>query len=176
MDSVPPSDATIQYLVGFNRFGKFLDFQGPDRREVGMPLVEQTGDKKFSVDLSDLDFIDTLGFDLLQVGQQVSVGQLIRNLGHFAHQLYYIAYAFQHQLCMTVKVYEDYEAVCCHVADFVTPSGIFVCHTCAEYHEEGGLEKIERPECATEGCTRYADYFTADGEYLCESCLTASQE
>ena len=132
----PPSVVSTHCKVIVIGTGSASVFLQPDMREVGMPLVEQTGDKKFSVDLSDLDFIDTLGFDLLQVGQQISVGQLIRNLGQFAHQLYYIAYAFQHQLCMTVKVYEDYEAVCCHVADYVTPSGIFVCHNCAEYHDQ----------------------------------------
>ena len=136
---------------------------------VTVPKVKRIDDKVFAVDLSDLSFIDTVGFHLLKYDQEVTIGELCENIGNFMSELHFVNHAHENELCMAVKVFNNYEVVCNTIADYRTPSGIYFCTKCAS-HYQGELLEVVRPPCQTPGCERPGDYVTEQGDYICEEC------
>ena len=134
-----------------------------------MPKVKKMDDKVFCVDLSDLSFIDTVGFHLLKYDQEVTIAELCENISNFLSELHFVNHAQEHELCMAVKVFNNYEVVCNKIADHKTESGIYFCSDCAA-HYQGELCEVARPSCQTQGCQLPGDYVTEEGGFICEEC------
>jgi hypothetical protein len=134
-----------------------------------VPKVKRIDDKVFSVDLSDLNFIDTVGFHLLKYDQVVTIDELCENITNFLNELHFVNHARENELCMAVKVFDNYEVVCNNIADHRTENGIYFCAACAA-HVQGELLDVARPPCQTEGCVLPGDYVTEEGGYICEEC------